>query len=103
MNFEETINKIKEEIGDEAYAKASNEFADILTAHKSTCDDNSAKQSEIETLKQEKEDLVKANAKLFQRLGFEDNTPQNFENGTREEEKHELVIGDIINEKGEII
>ena len=103
MNFEETINKIKEEIGEESYAKASNEFADILTAHKSMCDDNNTKQNEIEILKQEKEDLVKANAKLFQRLGFEDNTPQNFGNENNVEDKHELAIGDIINEKGEII
>ena len=56
-------------------------------------------------MKSEKDDLVNANAKLFRRLGFEDEQKTNFVVNEPEQktEVKEIQIGDIINEKGEII
>jgi hypothetical protein len=105
-NFNETINHIKEKVGEENSALISDELISLMTEHKSLTEQDSEKAKQIETLKSEKDDLVNANAKLFRRLGFEDEQKTTFStvaepNQTVESE--EIKLGDIINEKGEIL
>ena len=103
--FNETIDHIKEKVGEENSALISDELISLMTEHKSLTEQDNEKSKQIETLKSEKDDLVNANAKLFRRLGFEDEQKTNFITNEAEQktEVEEIKIGDIINEKGEII
>ena len=103
--FNETIDHIKEKVGEENSALISDELIGLMTEHKSLTEQNNEKAKQIETLKSEKDDLVNVNAKLFRRLGFEDDQKTTFAepNQTIEKESEEIKIGDIINDKGELI
>lgn len=103
--FNETIDHIKEKVGEENSALISDELISLMTEHKSLTEQDNEKSKQIETLKSEKDDLVNANAKLFRRLGFEDEKETTFTSNNTEQEKEsvEIQIGDIINNKGELI
>lgn len=104
-NFNKTINEIKEKVGEENSALISDELISLMTEHKSLTEQNESNAKQIETLKSEKDDLVNANAKLFRRIGFEDEQRTTFStNETKQnKESEEIQIGDVINNKGEII
>lgn len=105
--FNETIDHIKEKVGEENSALISDELISLMTEHKCLTEQDSEKAKQIETLKSEKDDLVNANAKLFRRLGFEDEQKTSFvsatQDNTSQESVEEIKIGDIINQKGELI
>lgn len=105
--FNETIDHIKEKVGEENSALISDELISLMTEHKSLTEQNNEQIKQIDTLKSEKDDLVNANAKLFRRLGFEDEEKTTFNTTTHQTEQNmeceEIKIGDIINDKGEII
>lgn len=103
--FNETIDHIKEKVGEENSALISDELISLMTEHKALTEQDNDKAKQIESLKSEKDDLVNANAKLFRRLGFEDDQNTTFiapPNETKESVE-EIQLGDIINEKGELI
>lgn len=105
-NFNSIIDTIKEKVGEEDSALISDELLSLMTQHKATVEQNDKDAKTIESLKTEKEELVSTNAKLFRRIGFEDNEPMTFgtqQNNTNEKEDEEIKIGDIINENGDII
>lgn len=104
-NFNKTIDVIKEKLGEEHSAVISDELLSLMTEHKASTEQNTADSKTIESLKTEKEELVATNAKLFRRIGFEDNEPMTYasQNQTTQQEDKEIKIGDIINDKGEII
>lgn len=104
--FNETIDHIKEKVGEENSALISDELISLMTEHKSLTEQDNEKAKQIETLKSEKDDLVNANAKLFRRLGFEDEQKTTYTNPNDTEQNtecEEIKIGDIINDKGDII
>ena len=103
--FNETIDHIKEKVGKENSALISDELISLMTEHKTLTEQDNEKAKQIETLKSEKDDLVNANSKLFRRLSFEDSQETTFVKNNTEpkKESEEIKIGDIINEKGEII
>ena len=103
--FNETINHIKEKVGEENSALISDELISLMTEHKALTEQNTEQTEQINTLKSEKDDLVNANAKLFRRLGFEDEQQTTFVQNTtvQQPEVKEIELGDIINEKGDII
>lgn len=102
-NFNETIEHIKEKIGEESSALISDELLSLMSEHKSICDQSESMENQITTLKQEKENLVDANSKLFQRVGFENNLNTHLESQSKVEPERKISIGDIINDKGEFI
>lgn len=105
-NFNKTIDAIKEKVGEEDSALISDELLSLMTEHKALTEQNEERGKAIESLKTEKEELVSTNAKLFRRIGFEDNEPMTFgtqQNNTNEKEDEEIKIGDIINDNGDII
>ena len=105
-NFNKTIDHIKEKVGEENSALISDELISLMTEHKSLTEQSNEQTKQIETLKSEKDDLVNANAKLFRRLGFEDEEKTTYNNANQTEPakgSEEIKIGDIINEKGEIL
>lgn len=103
--FNETINHIKEKVGEENSALISDELISLMTEHKALSEQNNEQTEQINTLKSEKDDLVNANAKLFRRLGFEDTEKTSFvqPQTPQEPEVKEISIGDVINEKGDLI
>lgn len=105
-NFNKTIDHIKEKVGEENSALISDELISLMTEHKSLTEQNNEKAEQIATLKSEKDDLVNANAKLFRRLGFEDEQKTTFttpDNSAPNNESEEINIGDIINDNGDLI
>lgn len=105
-DFNKTIDAIKEKVGEEHSALISDELLSLMTEHKNITQQNEEQEKAIETLKTEKEELVSTNAKLFRRIGFEDNEPMTFsstQNQAKPKEDEEIKIGDIINENGDII
>lgn len=104
-DFNKSIDSIKEKIGEENSALISDELVGILSEHKAMQDKTEEYAKQIDSLKQEKENLVTANSKLFQRLGFEDNAKQSFQTAQHEEAKvdTEIKLSSIINDKGDII
>lgn len=105
-NFNKTIDHIKEKVGEENSALISDELISLMTEHKSLTEQNNEKAEQIATLKSEKDDLVNANAKLFRRLGFEDEQKTTFttpDNTIQNKESEEISIGDIINDNGDLI
>lgn len=102
--FNETIDHIKEKVGEENSALISDELISLMTEHKTLTDQNEEQSTQIETLKNEKADLVDANAKLFRRIGFEDTEQTTYKTSqTEQSEVREINIGDIINDKGDIL
>lgn len=104
--FNETINHIKEKVGEENSALISDELISLMTEHKALTEQNESNEKQITTLKSEKDDLVNANAKLFRRLGFEDEQETTFNRTNQTEqtqEVEEIKIGDIINNNGDIL
>ena len=102
-DFNKAIDQIKEKLGEEKSATISEELINIMGEHKTALDDNAAKTEEIHQLKQEKEDLIVTNGKLFQQIGHErDFTPAKPDD-KQVEQNTELNINDIINQNGDLI
>lgn len=103
--FNDTINHIKEKVGEENSALISDELISLMTEHKALTEQNDEQATQINTLKTEKDDLVNVNAKLFRRLGFEDKEEMTYNQGNTEQKTGctEIQLGDIINSKGDII
>lgn len=105
-NFNKTIDAIKEKVGEDSSALISDELLSLMTEHKATVEQNDKDAKTIESLKTEKEELVSTNAKLFRRIGFEDNEPMTYitpQDNSKTQEDKAIKIEDIINDKGEII
>lgn len=103
--FNDTINHIKEKVGEENSALISDELISLMTEHKALTEQNDEQATQINTLKTEKDDLVNVNAKLFRRLGFEDKEEMTYNQNNTEQKTEctEIQLGDIINSKGDII
>ena len=98
--FETLINKIKDGIDETTSALISEDLLAIVSNYNSVVDSIEEMKTENEKLKADKEELLKVNGKLFQKIGFEKT-----EEETTEEEKdevEEIKIEDIIDEKGDL-
>lgn len=104
-DVEKAVSSIKEKIGEENAALVSDELATVLSSSKAASEQMEDYAKTVETLKSDKENLVNANAKLFQRLGFEDKNHENAPSVTTDNSSDvsSLTIKDIINDKGDII
>lgn len=100
--FEKLINNLRDKLDETTGALVSEEILAAISAYNNGFDDYEKSVEEVEKLKGEKEELLKVNGKLYQRIGFdkeeekEDNT-----DSTNKEEK--IDVEDVIDEKGEII
>ena len=98
MSYEELetlVNEIKGKLDETTGALISEDLLNIVSNYKLGIDEVSRLNEEVETLKSEKDELLKVNGRLFQQIGFE-----------KEEEKsdeEELTVEDVIDEKGELI
>lgn len=106
MTYEELetlVNSIREKIGKDASALISEDLLNIVSNYKLGIDEVEKLTSEVNTLKSEKDELLKVNGRLFQKVGFEKEEVKDEIIEKHEDEKSaDEIIEDLIDEKGEI-
>ena len=100
--FETLINNLRDKLDETTVALVSEEILATISAYNNGYDEYEKSVEEVEKLKGEKEELLKVNGKLYQRIGFDrEEKEDNIEDVKDEEE--ETKIEDVIDEKGELI
>ena len=100
-DLEKVVNNIKSSIDETQSALISDDLVQIITAYDSLIADNDKKDSTINQLRDDKDNLIKVNGKLFQQVGIRDSEKSKPEEFPKEDEV--IDISDIINSKGELI
>ena len=98
---EKIIEALKGKLDETTNALVSDELVSILGAVSGIDEKIAELNDTIETLKSEKEEILKVNGKLYQKIGFDEpaeETPEEIP-----EEEVEEKIEDIIDEKGNIL
>ena len=99
--FEKTINELKDKLDETSSALVTEEILAVLSAYSGAVDEMEKTNEEIEKLKNDKEELLKVNGKLYQKIGFDKEDEKNDDDN--EDPKEEIKIEDVIDEKGELI
>lgn len=98
--FEKLINNLRGKLDETTVALVSEEILATISAYNNGFDEYEKSIEEVEKLKGEKEELLKVNGKLYQKIGF-DKDEEEKEDDKKDEE--EIKIEDVIDEKGELI
>lgn len=101
--FETLINNLREKLDDTASALVSEELLATISAYNNGFDEYTKSVEEVEKLKGEKEELLKVNGKLYQKIGFDKDEKIEKKDDDNKEEKEEIKIEDVIDEKGDLI
>ena len=101
-DFAKLIYNLRDKLDETTVALVSEEILATISAYNNGFDEYEKSVKEVEKLKDEKEELLKVNGKLYQRIGFdkEEKEDDNFED---DEDKEEIKIEDVIDEKGDLI
>lgn len=99
--FEKLMNNLRDRLDETTVALVSEEMLATLSAYNNGYDEYEKSIEEVEKLKGEKEELLKVNGKLYQKIGFDREDEKN--DTSKEEEKEEIKIEDVIDEKGDLI
>ena len=100
-DFETLINKLRDKLDETTVALVSEEILATISAYNNGFDEYTKSVEEVEKLKSEKEELLKVNGKLYQRIGFDREEKEDNIEDVKDEE--ETKIEDVIDEKGELI
>lgn len=99
--FEKLVNNLRDKLDDTTGALVSEELLATISAYNNGYDEFDKSNKEVEKLKSEKEELLKVNGKLYQKIGFdEEKEEEKFDNV---ETETPLTVEDIIDSKGELI
>lgn len=98
--FEKLINNLRDKLDETTNALVSEEILATISAYNNGYDEYSKSTEEVEKLKGEKEELLKVNGKLYQRIGFD---REEKEDNIEDDKDEEIKIEDVIDEKGELI
>lgn len=101
--FEKLINNLREKLDETTVALVSEEVLATIAAYNNGFDEYEKSAEEVEKLKSEKEELLKVNGKLYQRIGFDREDEKNDDKFDDEKDEEEIKIEDVIDEKGELI
>ena len=101
--FEKLINKLKDKLDETTGALVSEEILAAISAYNNGFDEYEKSVEEVEKLKGEKEELLKVNGKLYQRIGFDKEEEKEDNKIEDDDEKEEIKIEDVIDEKGDLI
>lgn len=99
-DFETLINSIKDRLDETTSALISEDLLSIISNYTLALDEISKGVEEIDKLKADKDELLKVNGRLFQKVGFD---KEEKEDSKQEVEGEEMTIEDIVDEKGELI
>lgn len=100
-DFEKLIDNLRGKLDETTVALVSEEILATISAYNNGFDEYEKSIEEVEKLKGEKEELLKVNGKLYQKIGF-DKEEEEKEDDKKENEE-EIKIEDVIDEKGELI
>lgn len=98
--LETLINSIKEKLDETTSALVSEDLLNIISNYKLGIDKIAELSSDIEKLQADKDELLKVNGRLFQKVGFDKEVE---EEKVEEPATEEMTVEDIIDEKGELI
>lgn len=100
-DFEKLIDNLRNKLDETTVALVSEEILATISAYNNGFDEYEKSIEEVEKLKGEKEELLKVNGKLYQKIGFDKDEEDDKEEVEPDEE--EIKIEDVIDEKGELI
>jgi len=100
--FEKLINNLRDKLDETTVALVSEEILATISAYNNGFDEYEKSVEEVEKLKGEKEELLKVNGKLYQKIGF-DKEDAIEEKKDDVEDEEEIKIEDVIDEKGDLI
>lgn len=101
--FESLINALREKLDETTVALISDELLNIISVYTTAFDEYENMKNEVDKLKGEKDELLKVNGKLYQRIGFDKVEEEKDNIEEKESDEEELTVEDVIDEKGEII
>lgn len=101
--FETLINEIKDKLDDTTGALISEDLLNIASNYKLGIDEVSKLTDENNTLKSEKDELLKVNGRLFQKVGFDKEEEEKKEEKSSDDGEEEISVEDIVDERGELI
>ena len=101
VEFEKLINNLRDKLDETTSALVSEEILATLSAYNNGFDEYEKSVEEVEKLKGDKEELLKVNGKLYQKIGFDKEDAIETEKDDIKDE--EIKIEDVIDEKGELI
>lgn len=99
--FEKLINSIKEKLDETTQALLSEDLLGVLSSYNMAIDEVASLGDKISKLEVDKEDLLKVNGRLFQKIGFDKEEEK--KEKEKEDNGEELKIEDVIDEKGDLI
>ena len=99
--FEKLVNNLRDKLDETTTALVSEELLALLSNYNNGFDEYTKSVEEANKLKGEKEELLKVNGKLYQRIGFDREEKEDNIDDIKDEE--EIKIEDVIDEKGELI
>lgn len=101
-DFEKLINALREKLDETTSALVSEEVLAILADYNNGFDEYQNALDEVNKLKNEKEELLKVNGKLYQKIGF-DKEKYEKEEDEADSTDEKIEVEDVIDEKGDII
>lgn len=101
-DFEKLVNKIKDGLDETTSALISEDLLNVISNYNMALDSVEETKTENEKLKADKDELLKVNGRLFQKIGFDKEESEDVKE-EKEDDKEEIKIEDVIDEKGEII
>lgn len=99
-DLEKLINSIKEKLDETTSALVSEDLLNVISNYKLGIDKIAELSNDIEKLQTDKDELLKVNGRLFQKVGFD---KEEKEEKIDTPDTEELKVEDVINEKGELI
>lgn len=101
-DFENLINALREKLDETTSALVSEEVLAILADYNNGFDEYQNALDEVSKLKNEKEELLKVNGKLYQKIGF-DKEEKDEKEDEADSTDEKIEVEDVIDEKGDII
>ena len=101
-DFEKLISSIKEKLDETMQALVSEDLLGVLASYSNALDKIAELDEKVLKLEGDKEELLKVNGSLFQKIGF-DNVEEKVEEVENIDNEEKLEIEDVIDEKGELI
>lgn len=98
--FESLINSIKEKLDETTQALVSEDLLGVLSSYSNAVDEVASLGEKLTNMENDNAELLKVNGKLFQKIGFE---KEEEKETPLEEEKEEISIEEVVDEKGELI
>lgn len=103
-DFEKLVNKIKDGLDETTSALISEDLLNVISNYNMAVDSIEETKTENDKLKADKDELLKVNGRLFQKIGFDkEDAEDDDKKEEKEDDKEEIKIEDVIDEKGEII